>query len=81
MLWFLLGTAITVVGVLTWAHTHDPPIPDLRVDTVRVGGDYEAAFRQRDSMYAECHAALVRAQDRLRRLGHYWNGNRWVRIR
>lgn len=56
----------------------------LALDTLDVGRpegpyDWERIAKERGQKYRACHVQLVRHQERLRRLGHHWNGERWVR--
>lgn len=43
--------------------------------------DWKEIARRNGRRFGLCHQSLVRAQNRLRRLGHHWNGERWVRGR
>lgn len=52
---------------------------DTAYSRPRGGYDWRELYRRQSRRYARCHGLLVRHQDRLRRLGHTWNGERWVR--
>lgn len=86
------GAAVAVVAMVaaaflgftggaSWATqpcdcaTDEPARTSHRVEV------YRSALARRDSMFGECREALVEHQDRLRRIGHRWTGERWVPVR
>lgn len=43
--------------------------------------DLRDLLEEANERWAECHEELTRSRMRLRRLGHRWNGERWVRTK
>lgn len=81
-------TYAALIGVLLAAvlgHLMPEPVPDVQMEPVTAerGHDWKAAHERISRLYSTCHVSLVRAQDRLRRLGHRWSeeAHGWVRVR
>lgn len=79
-------TVAALIGVLTVAvlgHMMPEPVPDVQTVTAERGVDYQRIAQRNGRRFAECHADLVRAQTRLRQLGHQYSeeAHGWVRVR